>query len=294
MTRPSSRASDSNSPEQESLRDENASVTLHENADGMNSDALSVYRVVVVGLLLSLLWRVNYFYIAAKAYIDLPIQDTFFPAPLQWASVSIAAYGLAIASLGLNLFTRNRYQLKIQALVTWLSLTILCLHQHSFNDMIFHATWWTSLWGVWMAWQLAQPTSERLIDRAAFLSHVILSVVFLGAGIGKATAGYWSGEVMFEIFFADRNYWFFNLFRDHFDEPALRTIACWYSRMVMSTEIACGAIWLLPKKLASFSVIPVLCGIALFSSTYLFSVVSCLLALALVGLHEPRSKCATF
>ena len=253
-----------------------------------NLDALSVFRVVTFGLLASLLWRVNYFYLASQAYFSMPIEDTFFPYLLRIAPVSFAAYLTAVTCLILNFVTRQRTRLRVQTVITWLSISVLCLHQHSFNDMIFHATWWTSVWSVWMVWQITKPTCDSLLERAAFLSHVILSIIFLGAGIGKVTGGYWSGEVLYQIFFADRDYWFFNLLREWLDEPSLREFARWYSRLVVVSEVGCCTLWLLPQRLASWLVMPVLFGIALFSSSYLFSVVACLLCLALVGLHTPK------
>lgn len=71
-------------------------------------------------------------------------------------------------------------------------------------------------------------------------------------------------------------------------EEALRNAATWHSRMVVLSEFLCAFLWLMPRKVASFVAIVVLCGIALTNNLSLFSVVTCLIALSLVGLHETK------
>ena len=58
--------------------------------------------------------------------------------------------------------------------------------------------------------------------------------------------------------------------------------------MVVLSEFLCAFLWLMPRKVASFVAIVVLCGIALTNNLSLFSVVTCLIALSLVGLHETK------
>jgi hypothetical protein len=117
---------------------------------------------------------------------------------------------------------------------------------------------------------------------------LILSIIFLGGAVGKMTGGYGSGEVLYEIYFSGRDYWLFNFLRNQFDEPTLRNIACYYSWLVAGTELLCAFLWLMPQRLASWIAIAVLLNIALMSNTWLFSVLTCLMGLAVVGLHTPR------
>ena len=56
-------------------------------------------------------------------------------------------------------------------------------------------------------------------------------------------------------------------------EEALRNAATWHSRMVVLSEFLCAFLWLMPRKVASFVAIVVLCGIALTNNLSLFSVV---------------------
>ena len=71
-------------------------------------------------------------------------------------------------------------------------------------------------------------------------------------------------------------------------EESLPAVAMWHSRMVVCAEWLCGFLWLMPRKIASIVAIVMLCGIALTNNFNLFSVVTCLIGLALVGLHQKK------
>ncbi len=252
-------------------------------------EALTVTRVVVFAIIVSLIWKLSYFIQAARIYRLVPFEDAFFPYLLQSTFVSSAAYMIALASLMLMLVARSPIWLVAASCLAVFGLGILCIHQQAYNDVTFLTCWWSTLWCLWMYTRIGEAV-DSLLPRAAFLTHLILSVIFLGGAVGKMTPGYWSGEVLYEIYFSGRDYWVFNLLRDQFDEAALRNISCWYSRLVTSTELLCAFLWLMPRRLASWLAIAVLLNIALMSNTFLFSVLTCLLGLALVGLHTPKTK----
>ncbi len=169
--------------------------------------------------------------------------------------------------------------------ITFVAITILCVHQASYNDMTFVTTWWTSVWAMWFVCHMSDPDQDRLLVRAAFLSRLIVSLILLGGGLGKWTAEYWSGEVFFDIYFRDRDFWVFNLIRAGVDADSLHEISKWYSRGVVITESVAGmALWLLPARWAAVIAIVLLTSIALLSNYLLFSVLMSLIGLASVGL----------
>ena len=113
----------------------------------------------------------------------------------------------------------------------------------------------------------------------------MISMILLGGAVGKWTSEYWSGEVFYDIYFVDRDFWVFNLLRDHVEPETLREIATWYSRQVVVVESVAGfGLWLLPARWAAIAGMVVLTSIALLSNFLLFSVLSCVIALAAVGL----------
>jgi lipoprotein signal peptidase len=115
-------------------------------------------------------------------------------------------------------------------------------------------------------------------------------MIFLGGAVGKLTPEYWSGEVFFQIYFVDRDFWVFNLLRSRFEPETLREIATYYSRMVIGTEMAVAGFWLLPRKVAAVLTLIVLLCLTLFSNFNLFSVTFCLIGLCLFVLHEPKDR----
>jgi hypothetical protein len=283
------------SPREEAKPAEALSASRHPGGDqlkpaigDMARDLRSVGRVVSVSILVALLWKLPFFVFAFRVYADLPLRDGFFPGWLQLLPVSAGAFLIAVTAVGATLFCRSRWWLQLLTAVSTTALAVLVIHQHSYNDVTFFTCAWASLWCHWWFGRLADEPAG-LLERGAFLAHLILSVILFGGGVGKLTPGYWSGEVLYEIYFSGRDYWLFNLLRGNFEEPELRTMAAWYSRFVILTELSCGALWLLPRRTATWLAIAVLLGIALASNTNLFSVVTCLLGLAVVGLHAPRN-----
>ena len=125
----------------------------------------------------------------------------------------------------------------------------------------------------------------------AFLSRLIISMILLGGAVGKWTAEYWSGEVFWDIYFRDRDFWVFNLLRQQYDPETLREIATWYSRKVIVVETMAGfGLWLLPAKWAASIAMVVLMSIALLSNFYLFSVLLSLVGLAAAGFFAASKK----
>jgi hypothetical protein len=169
-------------------------------------------------------------------------------------------------------------------MVTFAGATILCLHQASYNDMTFVTAWWTGVWALWYVHHLEDDDREGMLRRAALLSRLIISVILLGGAAGKWTAEYWSGEVFYDIYFRDRDFWVFNLLRENFESDTLREIATWYSRNVIVVETVAGlGLWLLPPRWAASVAVILLSSIALLSNFLLFSVLFSLIGLAAVG-----------
>ncbi|MEM9588783.1 MAG: hypothetical protein AAGA03_15985, partial [Planctomycetota bacterium] len=153
------------------------------------------------------------------------------------------------------------------------------------NDMTFITTWWACAWSTWFGSRIGVDSETILLTKAARLSRVILSVVLFGGAVGKWTPEYWSGEVFYEIYFRDRDFWCFNWLRGNVDPDSLRDIATWYSRKVVIIETLAGiSLWILPARWAAIIGMLIFTSIALFSNFLLFSVLTCLIGLASVGL----------
>ena len=264
-------------------------LTNDSDPNSSEGETRTLLKLVHVGILVSLLWKVQFFLYSLGVNKEYPVVDPFFPEFFSAQPVLIAAYVAAVAGSFLVIGLREKLPLLILGCISIGGLSILCLHQNSYNDVTFLTCAWSSLWCLWLTSRLGEAF-ETLYPRAAWLSHMVLSLIFFGAAVGKLTPGYWSGEVIYEIYFRERDFWTYNLLRDSLSAEALRNAATWHSRMVVISEFVVAFVWLMTRKVASFVTIVVLCGIALTNNLSLFSVVTCLIALSLVGLHESKQE----
>jgi hypothetical protein len=245
---------------------------------------LVAHRLVQAGILVTLLWKWSFFLFASQVYQSIPLDDPFFPNWLRSIFVLRVAFLAAAGSVALSLVTGNQSVRRSCAWIIVFSLTVMCVHQGSYNDMTFVTAWWTALWSLWFVHRMEKDDESTLLRKGAFLSRLIISVILLGGGLGKWTGEYWSGEVFYDIYFRDRDYWVFNLLRSWFEPETLRVMSTWYSRQVVVIETLAGvSLWLLPPRWAAAIGVVVLTMIAVLSNTLLFSVLTCLIALAAVG-----------
>jgi hypothetical protein len=254
------------------------------------------HRLVQAGLLVTLLWKWMFFLAASIVYLQVELADPFFPAFLRSGTVWITTFATTVLAIGFSLFSSRTPIIRFCGVLAFAGLTVLCIHQASYNDATFTTAWWTSLWALWCAWHLDDVDQASTLRRGAFLGRLIVSLILLGGAVGKWTPEYWSGEVLFDIYFRDRDFWLFNLLRDRFDVGALQAISMWYSRGIVVVETIAGfGLWLLPPRSAAILGVTLLAGIALFSNFLLFSVLSCLIALSAVGFlvpsHQTESSC---
>lgn len=247
------------------------------------------FRLVQWSTLAALSWKIGAFAMMLHSYLSTPMQQSFFPAPFTSSAVLVASYLGALLSLAIAALA-ERSRVRTAACGCSLLLTsVLCVHQGSYNDMTFATAWWTSLWSLWLASRIERDQADELLPRAAFLSRCIISMILLGGAVGKWTSEYWSGQALYEIYFVDRDFWFFNLLRRSLEPESLRLAATWYSRQVIVVESICGiGLWLLPARWAAAVAIVVLSSIVVFSNVNLASVLLSLIGLAATGLLVGR------
>lgn len=248
-----------------------------------NGRAILAHRLVQICLFIALMWKFSFFRLADHVYAAVPLTDPFFPDWLESALTLRVAFIATVASILLSIIVTSKGRIAC-AIVTFVGATVLLLHQGSHNDMTFATAWWVSLWNLWFVFQMDDADQKSVLRRGAFLSRLIISMILLGGAIGKWTGEYWSGEVFWDIYFRERDFWVFNLLRDNFSEERLRDIAMWYSRKVVVLETVAGfGLWLLPPRVAAGVAIFLLVSIAVFSNFLLFSVLLSVVGLAAVG-----------
>jgi hypothetical protein len=257
--------------------------------DVNTSRPLLAFRLAQWSTLAAIVWKIGPFNQMFYTYVSTPLRQDFFPDVLESAYVLSAIYVCAVVALGIAAMTSRMDQRFVASSIALVAMSLLCVHQGSYNDMTFITAWWTSLWAVWLSSRLHRDEPEMLIRRAAFLSRCIVSMILLGGAVGKWTDEYWSGQVLYEIYFVDRDFWLFNWLRENLSADSLRVAATWYSRKVILIETVCGfGVWLLPARWAAVVAILVFTAIALFSNYYLFSVLLSVIGLSAAGLFVTK------
>ncbi len=244
---------------------------------------VNAQRLVQLCIVLGLLWKIKFFLWSDQVYLDYALSDPFFPDWLESQWTLRIAFTTAVIS-GCMAMVLKRRSLLVPAIASQLgSLSVLLLHQGSYNDMTFLTSWWTSLWCLWLVAQFSDVNDEVIVAKQATrLACVILSLIMLGAAVGKWTDEYWSGTVLYEIYFRDRDFWLFNLLRRRLEEAELRQVAMLHSRAVIVSEtLAALTLWCLPTRIAGGFGLLLMLLIPATSNWLLFSV-----TLSLVGLSS--------
>ncbi len=248
----------------------------------------NAFRAVTGGLLaVRLMLAVPYVRIASLQLIA-PVHDHFFPAALRHPALLLVAFFIPIITEVSALDRPTVGTMKLASVVEALGAAILLLHQATY----FYATWvivfWAGLFMVWMAWSAATDT-ERATAIGPFLAQLLIAFFFLGGAIGKWTAGYWSGDVFYNVFFAVNSGLVYAELRALFSDATVHLIATWFSRSAVVVETSMALVLFLPARVASIVSIVAAIGLWLTASD-LFEVCWPLIGVALAGrfLSPPR------
>ena len=158
---------------------------MQTNRDG---EALSLLRLVHIGIIVSLFWKARFYWYSLGVNQEFPLVDPFFPELFRSQAVLVAAWILATACSLLTLVVKGKHWLLPLGVGSCLGLSILSVHQNSYNDVTFVCCAWTSLWCLWYGSRIGERF-ETLYPRTAWFSHVILSLIFFGAAGWQANAG---------------------------------------------------------------------------------------------------------
>lgn len=265
------------------------------------SNVLAPLRCVATGVLVGLIWKWDFFRFADQVYQTIPIQDAFFPVWFRNALVLRWAYLATVASILVVLVVRGSqtgsatYWIRLVASMgSCLGSTILICHQGSYNDVTFMTAWWGAVLLVWYSWRIGIDEPAVLISKANTLCQAVISLIFLGGAVGKWTQEYWSGQVLYEIYFQERDFWFFRSLRNHLQADELRTFATYYSRLVVTVESLGALIWTLgyffSSRTITVLVIVTVSSIGLLSNFALFSVLAPMIGLAMTGWFDHSRK----
>ncbi|MET0341665.1 MAG: hypothetical protein ABW252_11740 [Polyangiales bacterium] len=244
---------------------------------------LRCLRVLVLGIVVGWLCKVPFWGVAVAGYAAWPLQDFFFPAPLQRLPVMLASAAFAVLPAVFALVRPSVNRLVV-ALCTLLAGSLLLLiHQLTYNDATYTTSSWVALYGLWLAHASARG-DHALIARAGPIAQLVVALLFFGGLVGKLTPGYWDGSVMYGLYFGSSTHWSFALTRKLVSPEALPVVARWYGRFVILTEACLAILPLLPLRPSLRFASLAMVGLVVFSNFYLLSVVASLLAMCQIPL----------
>ena len=228
-------------------------------------------RVATCGWLLGWYWKAFFYAGHLREAAGWPVDIDTLPSFLRSPAVAIAIYALPIAA-AVAIFLERRAARIAGAIALVIAAAIACAHVELFNDATFQTSFWAALWILW----LCGVGDEDLERDGPRLARSVVALVFLGGAVGKLNSAYWSGEAFHHLYFLQKDTWPYPTLRKAISPAALRTMATWFSRVVIAGELAMVAGPIAPHRLYVWAACGVIAFMVLISTFYLFSVLAAL------------------
>jgi len=215
-----------------------------------------------------------------KTVWETPIRSDFFPALLENNAVS--AFFYILPALCVPAFFSKKWSLyRLGGWIMLFSAVILNLHLNTHNDATFVTSFWVALWILWFveAMRKGGPSLER---RACFLAQLTIGMIFLGGAVGKLTADYLSGDVIYYIFYVQAKTSFLSYFVKSSSFLTQKAIFAMISKFIIGAEMVLAANFLLPFRVSFYLGLALMPLLIFFSTWRILSVIGALLGL-LVG-----------
>ena len=174
------------------------------------------------------------------------------------------------------------------SLIFLLSSIVLMLHSATYNDATFVTSFWVSLWLTWFSCH----RQEEHWPHACTLALALVSVIFLGGFIGKCSADWWSGKVLYGIIQSFFNHWPFEWLKNNTTFEELETISKVMSWSIIFIELVLASCVFWRRSIALKYVPWILLGIVFFRTWRILSVISSFMAVLWACLYLLPSKTA--
>ncbi|MGF1679186.1 MAG: hypothetical protein ACFCUX_08335 [Candidatus Methylacidiphilales bacterium] len=256
---------------------------------------LNVWRLVVLGLSVAWFCKFVPLVYVYNGHLLFPVEvPVLFPHGLSRPELALVCYVLPVLSW---IAVVRPYPLwRAAASVLWVLSSLLMLwNVHSYNDATFVVTFWVSLWLCWWQGRVDIPwaLNPRDARRALTLGIGIVGMFFLGGAVGKFTEGYYSGRVLHDLYFMQKDLPLYSWSRDNLSSEEVRQLAKWFSIFTLFMESLLATVLLWPRRWALWiSTVAMLCMIA-GSTVYLTSVLGSAIILCLAMLWIQRSEAVT-
>ncbi len=206
--------------------------------------------------------------------VQVPIRNSFFPAIFSNSLVAQLAYVLPFLTI-FAIFESQPLYFRLSSCLMTLSSGILSWHQDTYNDATFVTSFWVAVWLLWVSINLDRRDAEFRLH-ARVLAVSILSVVFMGGWVGKLTAEYWNGQIIYHIFIVSNNHWPAIWLKNFLPREQVQLWCVVISRLIIGLEMFLSFSLFFPFRLVRFWAPFLMGGIMLFSTWRILSVLSCL------------------
>ena len=174
---------------------------------------------------------------------------------------------------------RREIWLQLAGLTYSLCALLMLWHVQSYNDATHITAFYLGLWLAWWGGRVNRADAASYWHGIA-LAMGVISLCWLGGGIGKITSEYWSGEPFYHLYFMDKPQWPFSWMRANLSTEEIHAYARWFSRTVVVVELVLATSILWPTRWAISATLVVLTGMVVISQLQLFSVLGSLMGLA--------------
>lgn len=239
-----------------------------------------LFRIVAGAWLVGWFWKawffVGYYFSETLAH---PFRYDGLPAWLVHPAVSAVAWASPVLAI-VALVHPRRWAVRAASWLMAAAALIACLHFETFSDATFVTSFWVALWLVWFTGN-GHRTDASFYLHARALAQCIVALVFLGGVVGKLTPEYTSGDAFHQLYFVQKENWPYPWLREVFSADGLRTLALWFSRIVITGEVIMALNPLLPFRVAAWFGTAVMATMVVVSTWNLLSVLACLIGLLL-------------
>lgn len=209
----------------------------------------AAYRVVAASFVIAIVWDSGFWLQTYRSHARWGILDTFFPRWMQLPHACGVLFLLLTLLSSVAAVWPTRKVVQVHAVATLAIALVLLISPFMFARQLLVFMVWGSIWLTWVAFYVRGKDFARSKRIGGLLPLVLVSFVFLGAAVGKLTAGYWSGQAMFHLFFVIQDDAKFALLREALSVGELSRVATWYSRAAILGEICIAASVLLPLRM---------------------------------------------
>ena len=229
-------------------------------------------------------WKIDYFVeILAVGWFASP-EGMIFPEWMSDYRVAVGFYMLPLVGILVALIRWSRERALFASGAMTLGALGCLGHYQFFNDATFTTAFWAGLWLFWLAWN-SEREDPGLVREAKWLVRGTVAMIFLGGAMGKFTQTYWSGEVFYQIYFVQKDYFIYNYLEANFTENQIRTMAKYFSRGAILGEalVVVGALIWKYHWFAWFVIATMLTMVAI-STPWLFSVMAPIVGIVVANL----------